>query len=95
MRYFLLFTFLAISQPAYAIRVVNLDTVPQILIVNNGGEMKQITLAPNALYTTFGPMVDLQVKGHGPKRADPFSDYVIWKGGKLRIQNTHQPQHLR
>ena len=91
MRYFLLFTaFLLVALPAHAIRVMNLDKVPQTLLVNNGGELKEIPLEPNAFYNTYGPMVKIGVKGKKRLlRADPFSDYVIWPGGKLILQRRH------
>ena len=91
MRYFFLFALLLIALPAHAIKIVNLDKVERVLIVNNGGEVKEVTLAPNASYLTFGPMVDIGVKAKGKKmhRADPFSDYAIWSGGKLILQNRH------
>ena len=88
MRVFILLALLLIALPAHAIKVMNLDVVSHVLIVNNGGEITQITLEPNRSYTTFGPMVDLRVKGgKAAIRADVFSDYAIWKGGKLFLQS--------
>ena len=61
-----------------------------MLIINNGGETKEVTLFPDRSYTTFGPMVDLRIKGIRKFiRADAFSDYVIWKGGNLVVQRVN------
>lgn len=89
MRYLLVFSLLLLTAlPAHAIKIVNLDKVGRVLIVNNGGEVREIKLAPNASYLTYGPMVDIGLKAKGKMhRADPFSDYAIWPGGKLILQN--------
>lgn len=90
MRYVFLIAVLLFALPAHAIKIVNLDIVPQVLLVNNGGELHAIPLAPNASYTTFGPMVTMGVKGKDKLlRAEPFSDYAIWPGGKLILQHRH------
>lgn len=96
MRCILLSVFLLFALPAHAIKIVNLDTVPHVLIVNNGGEIQEVTIEPDRFYTTYGPMVDIGLKPKGKtkaamRRANMFGDYAIWPGGKLVLQMIRDP----
>lgn len=88
---------LLIALPAHAaVKIVNLDEVPHVIIVNNAGEESQITLDPNRSYVTYGPMVDINVKGKKRIiRAHIYGEYVIWKGGKLVLQRIREPRNSR
>lgn len=77
-----------------AVSVVNLDSVTHVLIVNNGGEVTKVTLEPHQVYRTYGPMVDLQIKGSTRViRANVFGEYAIWGDGKLVLQRIRHNQN--
>ena len=96
MRYIALLLLL-IAQPAFAaVKIINLDDIPHIVTIINGGEHSDIKILPNQSYTTYGPMVDIGLKGEKKKlRADPFGEYVIWGDGKLLLQRLHEQNNRR
>lgn len=83
--------FLLAGTDAHAIKITNLDSVPHRMVINNAGEIREITIAPGASYFTFGPMVDMAVSRNGPsQRARWNGDYAIWPGGRLYLQNIRE-----
>lgn len=73
---------------AHALRILNLDEIPHRVTVNNAGEVSEVTIQPGKSYYTYGPMVDISVKGQRrePMRAYWNGEYAIWPGGNLTLQ---------
>lgn len=83
----MLLVLIALSAPAFAITVANLDRVPRLLHIEHiGGQMEHITLQPNQTYRYTGPGIWMAVDNGPSLRAIDNNDYAIWEGGKLRIQ---------
>lgn len=96
MRFVFLLLFMFALPAHAAVKIMNLDEVPHVIIVNNAGEQSQIILDPNRSYVTYGPMVDINVKGKKRIiRAHIYGEYVIWKGGKLVLQRIREPRNSR
>lgn len=88
---------LLLTLPAHAaVKIVNLDDVAHTVIINNAGERSEIILEPSRSYVTYGPMVDINVKGKKRViRAHIYGEYAIWKGGKLILQRIREPRNSR
>lgn len=97
MRLLLLLLLSLFALPASAaVKVMNLDDIPHTIIVNNGGERSEILLSPNQSYVTYGPMVDINVKGKKRViRAHVFGEYAIWGDGRLVLQMIREPRNSR
>ena len=63
----------------------NIDKVPYVLKVTDGGEEKEVMLAPGSSYRTAGPHVVTELKGQKPIRTIGDSELMI-KHGKLSLQ---------
>jgi hypothetical protein len=90
---FLLFLFQTLPAHA-AVKIVNLDDVPHVIIIDNAGERSEVRLEPNRSYVTYGPMVDIDVKGQKKLiRAHVYGEYAIWNDGKLVLQIIREPKN--
>lgn len=75
------------SGQANAVTVTNLDTVAHNLRVQYiGGDMETIQLPPNGIFRYQGAGIWIAVGDREALHALDNNDYVIWPGGKLRIQ---------
>jgi S-adenosylmethionine synthetase len=94
---FVFLLLLMFALPAHAaVKIVNLDDVPHIVVINNAGERSEVRLEPNRSYVTYGPMVDIGIRGEKKLiRAHIYGEYVIWKGGKLVLQRIREPRNSR
>lgn len=70
---------------AEAAIIRNIDKVPYVLKVTDGGEEKEVMLAPGSSYRTAGPHVVTELKGQKPIRTIGDSELMI-KHGKLSLQ---------
>lgn len=92
---FIVLLFLFLALPAHAaVKIVNLDDVPHVVVINNAGERSEVKLQPNRSYVTYGPMVDIGMKGQKKLiRAHIYGEYAIWKDGKLVLQMIREPKN--
>lgn len=92
---FVFLSLLLFALPAHAaVKIVNLDDVPHVVIINNAGERSEVKLEPNRFYITYGPMVDIGIRGEKKLiRAHIYGEYAIWKDGKLVLQMIREPKN--
>lgn len=79
-----------LAAPAHAVSIKNLSGSTQVVVVEQGGETRNITLTPNQTIRIHGADVTLAMPGQRPKQTDFYEDYTIWGDGKLVIQRINK-----
>lgn len=79
---------------AQALSVTNLDSIPREVTINNSGEVRSVTIAPNATHRTASGYITLTAPGQPLYTEVPYenSEYTIWPGGRLGLQRRNPRQ---
>lgn len=78
-----------LSVPAHAVTISNCDALPRSVEINNGGEIKTLTISVGKSVESYGPMVSLKTPDGISVHAQARDTYCI-RNGSLSLQ-TRRP----